>query len=233
MGSSGLFKQSNIASRRLYNVKQWKELCETSKYATPDFFKSDADKTRDRKAREDAAPIAKKPARGAATRAAKRAAAKAGVKEETPAPSVASEAPTMDDHEAMKDQPAQQAPEDVKPDATIAGISTVAEYIPPSPATSTEQEPQQPQQTRDAVSTTSNIPATPPKEIAVKAGEASAPTPGTAKSEQKAGGEVSNRKKRRAREEDMDNWDEEWEKFDYSSLPHGTSATIGSVAMSR
>lgn len=38
MGSSGLFKQSNIASRRLYNVKQWKELCESDKYATPDFF---------------------------------------------------------------------------------------------------------------------------------------------------------------------------------------------------
>lgn len=234
MGSSGLFKQSNIASRRLYNVKQWKELCETSKYATPDFFKTEADKTRDRKAREDAAPIAKKPARGAATRAAKRAAAKAGVKEETPAPSVASEAPTMEDHETMKDQPAEQAPEDVKMDGKGAVIPTVAEYIPPSPATSTEQETQQQQQqqTSDQVPTASSIPATPAKESAVKAEEASAPTPGTAKSEQKAAGEMSNRKKRRAREEDMDNWDEEWEKFDYSSLPHGMFCPYSFVPIS-
>lgn len=233
MGSSGLFKQSNIASRRLYNVKQWKELCETSKYATPDFFKTEADKTRDRKAREDAAPIAKKPARGAATRAAKRAAAKAGVKEETPAPSVASEAPTMEDHETMKDQPAEQAPEDVKMDGKDAVIPTVAEYIPPSPATSTEQETQQQQQqTSDQVPTASSIPATPAKESAVKAEEASAPTPGTAKSEQKAAGEMSNRKKRRAREEDMDNWDEEWEKFDYSSLPHGMFCPYSFVPIS-
>lgn len=38
MGSQGLYRQSNIASRRLYNVKQWKELCESDKYRTPNFF---------------------------------------------------------------------------------------------------------------------------------------------------------------------------------------------------
>lgn len=38
MGSRGIFRQSNVASRRIYNIKQWKEMCETDKYATPDFF---------------------------------------------------------------------------------------------------------------------------------------------------------------------------------------------------
>ena len=38
MGSQGLFRQSNIASRRLYNVKQWKEMCDSDKYKTPNFF---------------------------------------------------------------------------------------------------------------------------------------------------------------------------------------------------
>lgn len=38
MGSQGLFRQSNIASRRLYNVKQWKEMCDSEKYRTPNFF---------------------------------------------------------------------------------------------------------------------------------------------------------------------------------------------------
>lgn len=224
MGSSGLFKQSNIASRRLYNVKQWKELCESSKYATPDFFKSEADKTRERKEREDAAPVAKRPAKGAATRAAKRAAAKAAAaaKEETPAPSVASQAPTMEDHEAMKDQPAELTLDDPKPDVTMdEDITTNVANLPPSPATSTEHELQQQQDSDNTLQTPNEIPATPAKHVAAKVEDADASAPGTAKSEQKAGGEVSNRKKRRAREEDMDNWDEEWEKFDYWTLPHG------------
>lgn len=38
MGSRGLFRQSNIASRRAYNVKQWKEMCDSEKYRTPNFF---------------------------------------------------------------------------------------------------------------------------------------------------------------------------------------------------
>ena len=38
MGSRGQFRQSNIGSRRSYNVKQWKEMCESDKYQTPNFF---------------------------------------------------------------------------------------------------------------------------------------------------------------------------------------------------
>lgn len=38
MGSRGLFRQSNIASRRLYNVMQWKDLCDSEKFKTPNFF---------------------------------------------------------------------------------------------------------------------------------------------------------------------------------------------------
>lgn len=220
MGSSGLFKQSNIASRRLYNVKQWKELCETPKYATPDFFKSDEDKERERKEREEAAPATKKVARGAATRAAKRAAAK-GLKEPTPALSVASEAPTMEDHEAMKDQPAELAPEDVKPDVTMEADVSTALVAPPSPATSTEHGASHlQQQPSDSLQQTDGIPATPAKSTTAQDNDTSAPN--TGKSELKAG-ETSNRKKRRAREEDMDNWDDEWAKFDYTSLPHGKS----------
>lgn len=235
MGSSGLFKQSNIASRRLYNVKQWKELCESSKYATPDFFKSEDDKKRERKEREDAAPVIKRPAKGAATRAAKRAAAKAAAaaaaKEETPAPSVVSEAPTMEDHEAMKDQPAELAPEDLKADVTMDGdITAEVTNLPPSPATSTEHESQRQEEAKGASQAEAPAPVTPIKDVSAKAEDASAP--GTEKSEQKAGGEVSNRKKRRAREEDMDNWDEEWEKFDYWSLPHGKLIAYGSDLIS-
>lgn len=225
MGSSGLFKQSNIASRRLYNVKQWKELCESPKYATPDFFKSNAE--RDQKAREERkAAAGKRPAKGAATRAAKRAAAMK--KEETPALSVTSEAPTMEDHDTMKDQPAEHAPEDVsKADITMdteAEASTV--IAPPSPATSTEQETQQGQQqpkqedieTQPKQEEQDAAPATPAK-IAAPKDE----VPGTDKSESKAG-ETSTKKKRRGREEDQEDWDKEWEKFDYTSLPHGMSA---------
>lgn len=228
MGSSGLFKQSNIASRRLYNVKQWKELCESDKYATPDFFKSNAE--RDQKAREERKnATVKRPAKGAATRAAKRAAAMK--KEDTPALSVASEAPTMEDHEAMKDQPAEQAPEDIKPDITMdVDTSAAAVIAPPSPATSTEQEILQQAESATTSKTEENaeagqlsttIPATPSKETTALLKEG-ASAPGTDKSEVKAG-ETSTRKKRKAREEDQENWDEEWEKFDYASLPHGKS----------
>ena len=37
-GSRGIFRQSNVASRRIYNIKQWKDMCDNDTYRTPDFF---------------------------------------------------------------------------------------------------------------------------------------------------------------------------------------------------
>lgn len=235
MGSAGLFKQSNIASRRLYNVKQWKELCESDKYATPDFFKANAEK--EKQAREEKANAApKRPAKGAATRAAKRAkeaearAARTATsmsKEDTPSVvSVTSEAPTMQDHEAMKDQPAEQAPEDVAPEVKME-VDASAVIVPPSPATSTEQGMQDQQDAKpilDPNTSADGAPATPAKDAMAKK-EAPPSVAGTEKSEQKPG-ETSTKKKRRAREEEQDDWDEEWAKFDYASLPHGKSFSL-------
>lgn len=79
MGSKGLFRQSNIGSRRGYNVKQWKEMCDSEKYRTPNFFGAPEEK----KSKKESA-AANKRARRSSTKANSR---KAGdVKEETPAP---------------------------------------------------------------------------------------------------------------------------------------------------
>jgi hypothetical protein len=38
LGSMGLFRQTNVSRSRIYNPKQWREMADSDKYATPDFF---------------------------------------------------------------------------------------------------------------------------------------------------------------------------------------------------
>jgi hypothetical protein len=52
MGSSGLYRQTNVAKYRMYNPKQWKEMCDSDRFKAPNFFDKEGERERERENNE-------------------------------------------------------------------------------------------------------------------------------------------------------------------------------------
>lgn len=117
-GSQGLFRQTNMMKTRNWNAKQWKDQCDSSTYATPDFFK---------KGNPDGSPVTStRPKRTPASRK-KKAATPAPVEEDV---KMEEEAPQ--DHSVPVEgpiRPREQSP----PSVPVTPLKTEASgSVPPS-----------------------------------------------------------------------------------------------------